>query len=227
MTQPALPLDGDMEILGRLPYSSNYTFLVKLSDDSQAIYKPAEGEQPLHDFPPDIYKREVAAYRLAQQLGWPNVPETHVVPDGPHGVGSLQRFVEADFEHHYFSLLEDQSLHQQFWEIAVFDVVANNADRKSGHCLVDAARKIWAIDHGLCFNADPKLRTVIWEFGGTTVPAPLLNGLASAADSEFAELHGLLEGNEIEALGLRTRALIETPVLPEPVSQRQYPWPLL
>ena len=121
MTEPAfgLPAEelidlfqtGEMEIEGRMPYSSNATLLVTVTDDEgdrshQAIYKPGRGERPLWDFPGDLYKREVAMYRLADTLGWDVVPPTTMV-EGPHGEGSIQAFVNADFEQHYFTLHED------------------------------------------------------------------------------------------------------------------------
>ena len=85
-------------------------------------------------------------------LGWGIVPETIVREDGPLGEGSMQRFVDADFSQHYFTLLEQGDLGDALRTIATFDLVANNADRKSGHCLLDDDGRIWGIDHGLCFH---------------------------------------------------------------------------
>ncbi len=87
-------------------------------------------------------------------------------PDGPLDAGSLQRFVDADFEQHYFTLLEVDAHRAALKRMATFDVIANNADRKGGHCLIDADGRVWGIDHGLCFHVEPKLRTVIWDFAG-------------------------------------------------------------
>ena len=130
----------------------------------QAVYKPHRGEQSLWDFPDGLYRREVAAYRLSEALGWGLVPPTVLRDDGPFGTGSVQLFLEADYERHYFTLLEDGGREGELEAFCAFDVVANNADRKSGHVLVDADEHLWGIDHGLCFHAQPKLRTVIWDF---------------------------------------------------------------
>ncbi|HUY86562.1 MAG TPA: phosphatidylinositol kinase, partial [Acidimicrobiales bacterium] len=130
---------GEIEVKGRLPYSSNYSFLCKVAEpesqsDSQeellAVYKPGSGERPLWDFPEGLYMREVAAYQLSNALGWDLVPETVLRSDGPFGEGSLQRFVDADFSFHYFILLEQPSFHDALRKVAVFDILANNTDRK-------------------------------------------------------------------------------------------------
>ncbi|MEI2420160.1 hypothetical protein V6O07_07785, partial [Arthrospira platensis SPKY2] len=118
--------------------------------EQRAIYKPVRGERPLWDFEPGLHRRECAAYRLSRQLGSGAVPPT-VIRDGPLGIGSVQWFVEADHREHYFTIFEQRSdLHDQLRAIALFDLIANNTDRKSGHCLL-ADDRVWAIDHGLCF----------------------------------------------------------------------------
>ena len=158
-----------------MPWSSNATFLVNLGDTgAQAIYKPVRGERPLWDFEPGLHRREVAAYRLSEAMGFGVVPPTVLRDDGPLGEGSLQWFVAADHREHYFTIAEQRpELHPQLRDIAVLDVVANNTDRKSGHCLL-AGDRVWAIDNGLCFAPDFKLRTVIWEFAGDALtPAQL------------------------------------------------------
>ncbi len=156
-----------------MPWSSNRTFLTNLCLDDQtanAVYKPASGERPLWDFPDGLYRREVAAYELSEALGWQLVPMTIERDEAPMGTGSLQWFVDADFEQHYFTLIEDERWWPQLERICAFDILANNTDRKSGHCLVDTDGHIWAIDNGLSFHAEFKLRTVIWEFGGEPIP---------------------------------------------------------
>src|SRR5207244_2601929 len=113
----------------------------------QAIYKPHRGERPLWDFPDGLFRREVAAYVLSETLGWRLVPETVLRDEAPFGIGSLQRFVEADFEQHYFTLLEgDESTHGALRAMCAFDLLLNNADRKSGHVLIDGDGHIWGID---------------------------------------------------------------------------------
>ena len=132
---------SDIIVLGRMPYSSNATFLVDLSSDddgdsviAQGIYKPARGERPLWDFPHGLWKREVAAFELSDHLGWHLVPPT-VEREGPLGPGSLQLFVPHDMEQHYLTLREDPRHRHAFERLCVFDIVSNNTDRKSGHCL--------------------------------------------------------------------------------------------
>ena len=130
---------AEVAVLGRMRNASNATFLVSLDDDEGlAIYKPGRGERPLWDFPPGLYRREVAAYVLSEALGLHIVPPTVLRPDAPLGEGSLQWFVNADFAEHYFSLYAERpELHDQLRAIAVFDAIANNTDRKSGHCLLE------------------------------------------------------------------------------------------
>jgi uncharacterized repeat protein (TIGR03843 family) len=221
---------GEITVLGRMPWSSNFTFLVEVRNGDRterAVYKPVAGEQPLHDFPPELYKREVAAFELSRALGWPRVPETVVVTDAPNGIGSLQQFRPADFEQHYFTLLEDPETHPQLLEIAVFDVIANNADRKAGHCLYGDDGSIYAIDNGLCFHAEPKLRTVIWEFENEPVPEELLADVERVISAIPTVLVSLLTEVERTALTGRMRAMLKDPDLPPLTSQHQYPWPLI
>ncbi|MCU1491651.1 MAG: phosphatidylinositol kinase [Acidimicrobiaceae bacterium] len=226
-----LLLDGELEVEGRMPWSSNATFLVTVRAgdlEFRAIYKPAAGERPLWDFPTGLYRREVAAYRLSEATGLPLVPETVLREDAPFGEGSLQRFIDADFSQHYFTLLEDEASHDVLRSFAGFDVLANNADRKGGHLLVDGEGRVWGIDHGLCFHRDSKLRTVAWDFAGEPVPDAVLNGAVAIASSLPADLEELLSGGEAEALRRRARELLERPVLPAPErDERCYPWPLV
>jgi uncharacterized repeat protein (TIGR03843 family) len=243
--------DGEIELRGRLPWSSNATFLVAVRppprgpggrqakggrpDDGGgdrepvlAIYKPARGERPLWDFPRGLWKREVAAYELSAFLGWGIVPPTTARADGPLGPGSLQYCVDALFDEHYFTLLETPEHRDDLRRMAAFDVVANNADRKSGHCLIDREGRIWGIDHGLCFHAEPKLRTVIWDFAGEPVDDDLLADLGPmAAGSVPRTVTRLLSTEEIRALTARAAALRATARLPGPSTDFPYPWPLV
>jgi hypothetical protein len=222
--------DGDLEILGLLPRSSNYTFLGKVTrDDEEAlgVYKPRAGETPLWDFPEGtLCGREVAAFVVARALGWPNVPPT-VLRDGPEGVGSLQRFVEFDPREHYFTLRYGRD--DVFRRIALFDVVVNNADRKGGHTLLAKDGEIFVIDHGVCFSPEPKLRTVIWDFAGSPIPETLLRDLRNLvprlSGDVGATLSGLLQPREIEAVAMRSEGVITAGRFPEPASERAYPWP--
>ncbi len=221
---------GEVEIVGRMPWSSNATYLcdVGCGDDRiRAIYKPRRGERALWDFPSGLDHREVAAYQLSQALGWNVVPET-VLRDGPLGHGSLQRFVDADFEQHYFTLVEDEAHHDALRALCAFDLVGNNTDRKSGHCLLGVDGHIWGIDHGLMFHQEFKLRTVIWEFGGEPVPDDLLADIDRIATRELPDdLAALLDPFERDAVRGRARALVDAGCFPTDETGRRYPWPLV
>jgi hypothetical protein len=226
-----------IELEGIFPRSSNYTFLVRLretgEEDSRgmlAVYKPAQGESPLWDFPAGtLYRREVAAYLLARFLGWPRVPPTVVRQDAPHGIGALQMYLEADPSRHYLST--DERPTETWLPVALFDVVTNNADRKSGHCLTDREGQAWVIDHGLTFHVEPKLRTVIWDFAGLRPARELKDDLGRAARSlEAGELAAsigqLLSRRELAALRRRLAAVLDPAFeLPHPSSAWSVPWP--
>jgi hypothetical protein len=193
------------------------------------VYKPARGESPLWDFEAGtLYQREVAAYGLSKALGWPRIPPTVVRARGPHGVGALQQYVEADRRH----FLSEQTVQRESWlRIALFDVITNNADRKSGHCLFDAEDRVWVIDHGLTFHTDPKLRTVIWDFSGQPLPSELCGDVERALGEVdkgnlAEELERLLRPGEIRALKRRMRAVLAPDWrFPEPTSAWSVPWP--
>jgi uncharacterized repeat protein (TIGR03843 family) len=228
--QLCLLREGEIDIEGRMPWSSNATFLVNVrrgDDVAQAIYKPLRGERPLWDFEPGLHRREVAAYELSEALHVHLVPAT-VLRTGPLGEGSLQWYVEADHQQHYFTLYENRpDLHERLQAFAVFDVIANNTDRKSGHVLIDGDDQLWGIDHGLCFAADFKLRTVIWEFGGDSVPAALLDAASQVAAAVPLRVATLLADDEVEALRERAQWIVDHPVFPVDRSGHRYPWPLV
>ncbi|MCL6644663.1 MAG: SCO1664 family protein [Dehalococcoidia bacterium] len=217
-------------------YSSNYVYLGRLDCGDAAmlvIYKPRSGETPLWDFPEGtLYRREAAAYRLSRLLDWPLVPPT-VIREGPSGLGSVQLFIRHDPEKHFFVQREDQSLWPQLQRLCLFDAIANNADRKGGHCLLDASGHVWAIDNGLCFNEQYKLRSVIWDWAGEPIPEELLAeleaGLASLAgdSAEAAALRDLLSEREFEQTVQRAERLVRSGVFPLPGPARHYPWPLV
>jgi hypothetical protein len=224
-----------LELLGLLNRSSNYTFLARLQPEGEeegilTVYKPAKGESPLWDFPSGtLYVREVAAYELAKHLGWPRVPPTVIRDLAPHGIGAVQLFIPTQSELHY--LIAKDMWPERWLEVAVFDVIANNADRKSGHCLVDEQARIWAIDHGLTFHAENKLRTVIWDFAGCPLPDDLRPGLeragAALRKGELAgRLRPLLSSEEMAALLERIESAL-TPGwrFPSPTTSWSVPWP--
>lgn len=224
---------ASIDIDGRMPNSSNATFLVTIGecgdDESpmKAIYKPLSGERPLWDFDPGLYKREVAAYRLSDVLGYHIIPPT-VVREGPLGEGSLQLFIDHDPSQHYFTFLDGRpELHDRLRTLAVFDIVANNTDRKGGHVLVDDDSNVWGIDHGVCFSEEFKLRTVIWDFAGDFIDESLLAPLEPFVQSVPVSIAALLTDDEIEAMVERSMWLLENRVFPAAESRYQYPWPLL
>ncbi|TAN22512.1 MAG: SCO1664 family protein [Actinomycetota bacterium] len=222
---------GELEVLGRMPYSSNATFLVKVTKDSaecQGIYKPYRGERSLWDFKGGLFMREVAAYKLSEALEWELIPTTILRADGPLGEGSLQLFIEADFQEHYFSLYERSDLHPQFEKFALFDIIANNADRKSGHLLIDGNDHIWGIDQGLCFHYEPKLRTVIWEFAGEPIPENLLEALAAKQNDCINAIGEFISQRELQAFKNRVASVLKNKKFPVPEPDaRCYPWPLI
>ena len=221
---------GDITIIGSMPHSSNATFLVSVQcgeTSTQAIYKPLRGERPLWDFEPGLHRREIAAYLLSQAMGINMVPPT-VLREGPLGEGSLQHFIDADVEQHYFTIFEQrEDLHDQLRAICVFDIVANNTDRKAGHCLLGLDEKIWGIDHGVCFSADFKLRTVIWEFGGEPLPDHLRAAIEPLIETVPLNIATLLSSDEVSALQERVQWLCEGGAFPIDRSGSRYPWPLV
>ncbi|MEW1948042.1 SCO1664 family protein [Pseudarthrobacter sp902506025] len=223
--------EGRVELLGRIMSGSNATFLAELScgdDSAWAVYKPEAGERPLADFDAGLYRRERAAYLLSETLGWGMVPPTVVRTDAPLGVGSLQWFIEGDHEEHYFTLYADSpETHDELARMALFDYVANNTDRKSGHVLRGADGRIWGIDHGLCFSAAFKLRTVIWDFAGEPIPDNLLADISPLADTVSADVAALLHPGEVVALQRRVQRMLQEMVLPVDHTGRRYPWPLI
>jgi hypothetical protein len=223
----------EIKVLGLLHGASNYTFLTRLGPHPpsglRAVYKPARGESPLWDFEAGtLYLREVAAYELSKVLGWPRIPPTVIREKAPHGIGALQLFIEADRRH----FLGDQRTGNETWiRIALFDVIVNNADRKSGHCLFDAQDNVWVIDHGLTFHVDNKLRTVIWDFSGRPLPSELCGDVERALiDLERGELaksmRELIGTQELRVLKRRKRGVLDPRWrFPDPVSAWSIPWP--
>ena len=226
---------GHVELLGQILSSSNIIFLARVDDGdlrALAVYKPCRGERPLWDFlHGTLCLREVAAYVVSQALGWPLIPPI-TLRDGPHGIGALQLYIDADPETNYFTLRENRLT--DLLPVALFDILTNNADRKGGHLLLDRPGCIWAIDHALTFHPEPKLRTVIWDFAGRPIPEGYLAALRQLQERLTCEsaprqtLTRLLTEDEIIALQTRLAALLESTVFPYPdPARRQVPWPIV
>ncbi len=223
--------DGELEVLGRMPWSSNGTYLVEVrrgDDLVPAVYKPARGERPLWDFPDGLWRREVAAAVLSDALGWDLVPPTVARQDGPLGEGSLQALVEARYEEHYFTLRERPDLATTLRRLCAFDLLANSTDRKGGHVLLDEDDRVWAIDNGLTFHVEFKLRTVLWDFAGERIDADVLVDVRRLLDDGFPpSLRSLLDRGELDALADRASALIASGTFPHDPTGRRHPWPLV
>lgn len=230
--------EGDLELKGQFMLGSNYTFLVSVQYGERrlpAVYKPSRGEQPLWDFPENsLARREAAAYLMSEALGFHFVPCTVLRDDIPvYGAGSLQQYIDYDPEYHYFSFSDEDK--QRLKPVAAFDLLVNNADRKGSHVLIEQeTRKLWAIDHGLCFHVEEKLRTVLWDFAGQAIPADLVTCLAALPSllregSELqTALRPLLGPREIAALVMRAQRLVESGRFPSPPRDRRaFPYPPL
>jgi hypothetical protein len=222
--------NGDLEIKGQFTLGSNYTFFVDvIYQDSTypAVYKPTQGEQPLWDFETNtLALREVAAYLVSEALDFHIVPFTIMREDGPYGRGSLQQFIEHDPNYHYFTFSDEDKAKLQ--PVVLFDQLTNNADRKGGHVFFETeTRQLYAIDHGICFHVDDKLRTVLWDFGGQKIPDDLIARL-SLSSNLLADLEPYLSPNEIAALQSRADSIIQEEIFPhQPLDRRAMPWPPL
>jgi uncharacterized repeat protein (TIGR03843 family) len=226
---------GEIEVVGQFTWSSNYTFLAQVTCDQEtipAVYKPSQGERPLWDFPRgSLAAREVAAYLTSDTLGWDLVPPTVLRRDGPAGSGSLQLFIDANPERHYFTFSDAEK--QRLRPVVVFDYLINNADRKGGHVLLTPDDHIYLIDHGICFHQDYKLRTVLWDFIDEAIPERILADVASfqkrlEEDDDLNDSYmELLSAEELQALKNRTNNLLAARRFPKPGPGRPYPYPLV
>jgi uncharacterized repeat protein (TIGR03843 family) len=228
--------NGEITIKGEFVWGSNYTFLTEVSqnkDSVLSVYKPSRGERPLWDFPAaSLARREAAAFIVSEALSWELVPPTVYRKKAPIGPGSLQLFIEHDPQQHYFNLSEADR--QCLRPVVLFDLLINNADRKGSHLLFDQDHHLWLIDHGICFHAEDKLRTVIWDFAGEPIPDELCENVQAflsklQPESElFSKLQSLLNQKEIKALAARAENLLSIGYFPDPnPDQRSFPWPLL
>lgn len=220
---------GDLELVGSLPWASNFTYLARLDSEEGplVVYKPQSGEAPLWDFDSgSLCRREVAGFQVSEAAGWRFVPPT-ALRQGPLGLGAVQAFVDHDPQLTAFDLAESHP--RDLRSVAVFDLITNNADRKAGHVFLDTEESLWVVDHGLCFHIEPKLRTILWDFVGEPIPESDLEALSridsSLDESLCRELESLLTPQEIEAFRRRAQRLLEAGTFPPPGPGRPYPWP--
>lgn len=245
------PDGDDLRVVGRLIEASNATFLAEDADGVRYVYKPVRGEAPLWDFPTGtLGRREVAAYELSASAGFDVVPETHMVDTGPAGRGSLQRWIDPDdvelvdlvrrnrIPEGWFGVVigldaDDRDValvhadDDRLRRLALFDVIANNADRKAGHIIVGADGRVFGVDHGVTFHQKHKLRTVLWGFAGDPLTdderALVERALEAAASGVLEEW---LAPHEIDATFDRATALLEQGCFPEPGDRWPViPWP--
>lgn len=233
----AVALLSQAEVVGyqEVPSGSNFAFFLLMAaeghDPFLTVYKPRRGENPLWDFPEGtLYRRERAAYVAARALGWPNVPPT-VIREGPAGVGSLQLYVPAESRANFFTLRDTHR--RTLMEVALFDLLVNNADRKGGHFILGPENRIWVIDHGLTFNTVYKLRTVMWDYCGEPIPAVLMSRLRHLLDGseEARQLRSsLLESlapEEVDAFFARLQHVLHSGRYPLLDPNCNIPWPLV
>ena len=221
----ALVDSAELTVVGRLVDASNATLLCSINNELQVIYKPIAGERPLWDFPDgDLASREVAAYYISSVGGFNLVPYT-VLRDGPFGKGSVQHWIDSDeaIDLAVFGQSDDEQLRS----LALFDAVLNNTDRKFGHLLVTDEGRLFGCDHGVTLHADPKLRTVLWQWSGdqlTTSELDQLQKLRTNLDEVY--LAELISTSEIDALRSRIDSLINEQRMPLPSDEwPAVPWP--
>jgi uncharacterized repeat protein (TIGR03843 family) len=225
--------EGSLKIEGRLVAASNATMYCTVRRRGQTaacVYKPVAGERPLWDFPlGTLAGREVAAYSVSRAAGWNLVPPT-VMRDGPFGPGMCQLWIDADADTDLVALARSRD-QPKLRDMAVFDAVVNNADRKIGHLLPVADGRLYGCDHGVCFGEEYKLRTVLWQWRGQRLPGRALTALGQLG----TELDGgalattlgeLLSPEEVAATRSRIELLIEHRVHPYPPENwPAVPWP--
>ena len=231
-TATALLAEGDLDLIGRLVASSNNALLgtVRQGDlVAPAVYKPVRGERPLWDFPDGtLADREVAAFELSRATPWRVVPPT-VMRDGPFGTGMVQLWLEPDPRVDRVAMVVDGD--ERLRAMALFDIVANNADRKVGHLLPMADGHVFGVDHGICFHEEPHLRTVLWRWVGEPIrpdELAVLAALRAALDGPLGRtLARRLTRPELRATIRRIDDLRREGCFPEPDPDRPaVPWPV-
>ncbi|OUD03808.1 phosphatidylinositol kinase [Streptomyces swartbergensis] len=250
---------GELTVRGRIREASNAALYCTVSHDGReaaCIYKPVAGERPLWDFPDGtLAQREVAAYEVSEATGWGLVPPT-VLRDGPYGEGMCQLWVEAAPEAELLALVDGEEpepgwkaigfaevgegrtallVHaddERLRRLAVLDAVVNNADRKGGHLLPTGEGRLYGIDHGVTFNVENKLRTLLWGWAGEPLTREAVDVLErlrkdlAEGGPLTARLQPLITGAEIDATRARVAALLASGKHPEPSGEwPAIPWP--
>lgn len=259
VTTAELLAKGELKVRGRIREASNAVLFCSVTyegREASCVYKPVAGERPLWDFPDgNLARREVAAYEVSEATGWGLVPTT-VLRDGPYGEGMCQLWIEAAAESELLALVDAEEpepgwkavgfaevgegktallVHaddERLRRLAVLDAVINNADRKGGHLLPADEGRLYGIDHGVTFNAENKLRTLLWGWAGeqlTPEAVDVLQGLREAlkAGAGLAEkLAELITVVELDATRARVDAMLESGRHPEPSGEwPAIPWP--
>jgi uncharacterized repeat protein (TIGR03843 family) len=255
MAAEATPPDGELELTGRIRTASNATFLARIGE-TEVVYKPIAGEQPLWDFPGStLAYRERAAYLVSEHLGWNVVPLTWI-RDGSLGPGMAQLWQTADPAQAAVDLVSADAVPDAGWRhvldgqdendrdvslihedsaalrrMAVFDVVVNNADRKGNHVLAMPDGHRYGVDHGLTFHEEHKLRTVLWGWVDAGLSPEELAGVERVRDGLFDDLGAalleLISAEEIDALLDRCERLLASRTFPAPRGHMPaVPWPL-
>jgi uncharacterized repeat protein (TIGR03843 family) len=223
---------GKLTVQGRIVAASNASFLGTVRDGNASatcVYKPVRGERPLEDFPDGtLWKRERAAYLMSEASGWDIVPPTVTRDDGPFGEGMAQLWIDVDEDADVWKMVNQPD--DRLRRIALFDAAVNNADRKGGHLLPTPGGQVYGVDHGICFAAEPKLRTILWDWRGEPIaPAELavLRSIRAKLDGPLCDaLQRLISPAEMRALSARLDRLIRTNVFPQPDPYRMaVPWP--
>jgi len=251
--------EGALDVEGRLADASNATLRCVIVDGPLAgrrcVYKPVSGERPLWDFPEwTLTRREVAAYELSVASGWNLVPPTVWREDGPAGPGMCQEWIDEDPESARVAVVRPGAVPRgwchvldaedgsgrplvlahasdgELMRMAAFDVIANNADRKGGHVLVDGSARLWGIDHGVTFAVEDKLRTVLWGWAGEPVPDDLMSELQQLSDvlgASYDPVDRWLDDEERAMLRTRLQSLLHSRVFPLPSGRwPAIPWPV-
>ncbi|MFI1396589.1 SCO1664 family protein [Streptomyces sp. NPDC020681] len=259
LTSLELLVKGELSVRGRVREASNAVLFGSVAyegEQASCVYKPIAGERPLWDFPDGtLAQRELAAYEISEATGWGLVPPT-VLRDGPYGEGMVQLWIEADPSASLLALVEDEEpgdgwkavgfaevgegrtallVHaddERLRQLAVLDAVINNGDRKGGHLLPTADGHLYAIDHGVTFNVDDKLRTLLWGWAGEPLPPQALTVLASLADALAdgeplaTRLAELITPAELSAVRSRVAGLRGSGLHPAPSGEwPAIPWP--